>query len=390
MKQAGLACALVTVLLSPGLKGQNPPSGSSNQLHIVIVEGDGPINNVRQRVTRAPVIEVRDRNNVPVAGALVSFRLEQTSGAGGSFSHGASFLNTVTDANGRAVAKGFRPNNVPGTFHINATASFQGQTAAATMTQTNALLEASAAAGAGGSGSAGAAGTAGGASGAATGASTAVVVGVAAGGVAAAATAIAVKEATNSSPESSSPPTATIGAPGSPVFGAPTSAPGAKAEVLRPSPSPAAGPRVLRSSESSATLAGELAAGAAVGAAWYLEHRAKHRIALTPSDIRFGKVEAGEPANAVFLVTNRSAAPLVITSIAEPELFHITPARALPLTLNPGDTAVFRVTFRSAAAGNFRDRVQFAVSGPHGWSRILTGYAQASAVAALRPEGGKQ
>ena len=41
-------------------------------LRIVIVEGQGATNNIRQRTAREPVVEVVDENNRPVSGASVT------------------------------------------------------------------------------------------------------------------------------------------------------------------------------------------------------------------------------------------------------------------------------------------------------------------------------
>src|ERR1041385_9431846 len=46
-------------------------------LSITIVEGEGAINNVRQRVNREPIVQVEDNNRKPVAGAVVVFRSEE-------------------------------------------------------------------------------------------------------------------------------------------------------------------------------------------------------------------------------------------------------------------------------------------------------------------------
>ena len=45
------------------------------ELNIVIVEGEGATNNIRQRVARQPIIQVEDENHKPVAGAVVVFTL---------------------------------------------------------------------------------------------------------------------------------------------------------------------------------------------------------------------------------------------------------------------------------------------------------------------------
>ena len=126
--------------------GQAPPV-----LNIVIVEGEGAINNVKQRVNRDPIVQVEDENHRPIAGAAVVFFLPDQ-GPSGSFVNGSRTLTVTTDAQGRAVATGIRPNNTNGPFQIRVTASFQGATAAAVINQTNAGGSAGGASSAGGGG----------------------------------------------------------------------------------------------------------------------------------------------------------------------------------------------------------------------------------------------
>ncbi len=122
---------------------------SSDDLKIVIIAGDGFTNNIKKRTAREEIVEVRDRNNKPVAGAAVVFALPG-SGPGGAFAHGVQTLTVSTDQAGRATAT-IKPNGVPGQFKTTVTASFGGLTAAAvTISQTNAFLAAGAAAGAAG------------------------------------------------------------------------------------------------------------------------------------------------------------------------------------------------------------------------------------------------
>ena len=119
------------------LWSQNPTS-----LQILIVEGEGAINNVRQRVNREPIVQVEDENHKPVAGAAVIFFLPNQ-GPGGTFASGTNSLTTTTNAQGRAVARGIRFNNQAGAMEIRVAASFAGQTASAIITQTNVLGAAS-------------------------------------------------------------------------------------------------------------------------------------------------------------------------------------------------------------------------------------------------------
>jgi hypothetical protein len=105
-------------------------------LSINIVEGEGAINNIRQRVNREPIVQVEDQNRKPVAGAVVVFLLPEN-GASGTFADGSRMLMTVTDNQGRAVARGIRPNSQSGPMQIRVTANFQGLSASSVITQTN-------------------------------------------------------------------------------------------------------------------------------------------------------------------------------------------------------------------------------------------------------------
>jgi hypothetical protein len=112
--------------------GDAPP-----KLNIDIIEGEDAINNIRLRTAREPIVEVTDENHKPIAGALVLFALP-TSGPGGEFANGARTLSVVTDAQGRAVATGFRPNATTGHFEIRVNASYRGATAERRIRQRNA------------------------------------------------------------------------------------------------------------------------------------------------------------------------------------------------------------------------------------------------------------
>jgi hypothetical protein len=108
----------------------------ADPLNIHVVEGEGAINNVRTRLARAPVVELRDEEGNPIAGASVTF---QTPATGPSAQFGTEhLLVTQTDSGGRATGLGLVPNNVAGPFEIRVTASFKSITASATIKQINA------------------------------------------------------------------------------------------------------------------------------------------------------------------------------------------------------------------------------------------------------------
>jgi hypothetical protein len=128
-----LSCLLLTNLF--GARPVDSPQAAP-MLNIVIVEGEGTLNNVKQRVNREPIVQVEDENHKPIAGAAVVFFLP-TSGPSGTFANGSQTLTVTTDATGRASATGIHPNHTLGKMQIRVTASANGLSASATITQTN-------------------------------------------------------------------------------------------------------------------------------------------------------------------------------------------------------------------------------------------------------------
>ena len=123
----------------------------SGPLRIVVIEGEGAVNIIQQKTAVAPIVEVRDQNNLPVAGATVTFTIQ--GGKTAVFAGGSQTLTVTTNAAGRAVAAAMNPLS-SGTVQIQAAAAFQGQTAAATITQTNVMTAAQAGAAAASAGGA--------------------------------------------------------------------------------------------------------------------------------------------------------------------------------------------------------------------------------------------
>jgi hypothetical protein len=113
------------------------------KLNIVILEGEGAINNLRQRVARESIVQVEDENHRPVAGAAVMFFLPDN-GASGVFPNGSRSLTMTTDQSGKAVARGIRPNQLSGDMQIRVNASYKGLTANAVIHQKNAVAAAAA------------------------------------------------------------------------------------------------------------------------------------------------------------------------------------------------------------------------------------------------------
>src|SRR5512140_3245130 len=85
------------------LAGQSATRSAA--LRIVVVEGEDAVNIVQQKTAVAPVVEVRDRNDQPVAGAIVRFAIR----SGRATFGGARNISIVTNAAGRAAASGLVP-----------------------------------------------------------------------------------------------------------------------------------------------------------------------------------------------------------------------------------------------------------------------------------------
>ena len=129
-----LVAGYLTMACVPAVFAQAP----AHTLNLVIVEGDGAINNIRQRTAREPIVQVEDENHKPVAGAAVIFLLPEH-GPGGTFADGSHSLTVTTNAQGRAAARGIHLNNVQGQFQIGVNATYNGMTATATISQSIAV-----------------------------------------------------------------------------------------------------------------------------------------------------------------------------------------------------------------------------------------------------------
>ena len=129
-----LLCCLLGVELCPALaRGQQTPPLAPK---IVVLEGEGGVNSIRQGGARELVVQVTGQDNRPLAGASVTFVLP-ASGVGATFVDGSKMVTLITDDKGQARVGGMRPNSLEGKFEIRVTAAYQGQMARAVITQTN-------------------------------------------------------------------------------------------------------------------------------------------------------------------------------------------------------------------------------------------------------------
>ena len=145
-RMAGLAsrfCALGTaalLIMEPAgvLHGQTAGAAPPRSLQIMILDGEGALNNIQERTAREPIVQVQDENHKPVAGALVLFSIRGSdSGAGGTFANGASQLSVTTGPDGNAVAHGLAFNHNSGAWQIGVTASDGTLTASTVINEIN-------------------------------------------------------------------------------------------------------------------------------------------------------------------------------------------------------------------------------------------------------------
>jgi hypothetical protein len=128
-----LSVALVCSCVFSGL-----PVTAGQGLRVIVIDGDEAANIVAEKIAAEPVIEVRDREDRRVAGAIVRFTIRRSVGnrLRAVFGKGESEVRTLTDTVGRARAGALTPVE-PGNYEIVVEVSHQGQTATTTIRHTN-------------------------------------------------------------------------------------------------------------------------------------------------------------------------------------------------------------------------------------------------------------
>ena len=118
-------------------------------LRIVVIEGEDSVNIIEQGTAVPTLVEVRDRNDLPVSGASVLFLLGE--GGTATLNAGLSQVALTTNALGQAAVT---VNPIAaGAVELSVSAAFGGETATAAIVQANfATAAEAAAAGAGAAG----------------------------------------------------------------------------------------------------------------------------------------------------------------------------------------------------------------------------------------------
>jgi hypothetical protein len=99
------------------------PDAVPQKLMITILDGDGALNNIRQRDAREPIVQVTDENHKPVAGALVLFTIHGGANGASATFEGAQTLTVRTGEDGIAHASGMQVAKSPGSFTVSVTAT---------------------------------------------------------------------------------------------------------------------------------------------------------------------------------------------------------------------------------------------------------------------------
>jgi hypothetical protein len=110
--------------------------GPGGDLKIIVVQGEGALNNIRTRSAAPLIVEVRDAADKPVAGAEVVFQLPPA-GPGGVFNGWMRNQTARTNPEGRAETNGFTPNDELGRFNIKVSATSGTKSTSVIIAQTN-------------------------------------------------------------------------------------------------------------------------------------------------------------------------------------------------------------------------------------------------------------
>jgi hypothetical protein len=114
-------------------------AGQQAGLKIIVVGGSGQENVINEIPPEPLSVRIVNAANLPVTGATVVFTTPPT-GPGGAFPTGPSF-NTVSDEQGQALGLLYRPNSIEGSYMIQVRAEYMGESAMATIRQSNVLVK---------------------------------------------------------------------------------------------------------------------------------------------------------------------------------------------------------------------------------------------------------
>jgi hypothetical protein len=105
-------------------------------LKILVLAGNGEMNDLERRVMAPLVIQILDQNDRPVEGAEVVFRFP-LNGPGAAFQSGKTSQTVRSNGTGEAAAVNWMANNEVGTFEIHVTATYGNEVGETTIKMSN-------------------------------------------------------------------------------------------------------------------------------------------------------------------------------------------------------------------------------------------------------------
>ncbi len=105
-------------------------------LKLLVLAGNGEMNDLERKVMAPLVVQVLDQNDRPVEGAAVVFRFP-LDGPGATFAGGKTSQTVRTNGRGEAAALNWMANGEVGTFEIHVTADYGNELGEATVKMQN-------------------------------------------------------------------------------------------------------------------------------------------------------------------------------------------------------------------------------------------------------------
>ena len=112
------------------------PLPVQQSLKILVLAGDGEMNDLERRVMAPLVVQVLDQDDRPMEGAEVIFRFP-LDGPSATFPGGKNSLTVRTNGNGQAPALNWMANGQVGTFQVHVNASYGNQVGEVTFPMNN-------------------------------------------------------------------------------------------------------------------------------------------------------------------------------------------------------------------------------------------------------------
>jgi hypothetical protein len=121
---------------NPAPAQPSAPLPAEQSLKLIVLAGNGEMNDLERRVMAPLVVQVVDPNERPVEGADVVFRFP-ISGPSATFAGGKSSVTVRTNGVGQAAAINWMANGEVGTVQVHVNASYGNQIGETTVSMTN-------------------------------------------------------------------------------------------------------------------------------------------------------------------------------------------------------------------------------------------------------------